>query len=196
MSHRSLFRTGLLLLVLVLLGLTAGAAFAQGGDTKQVALIVTFPDGKTQTQVVTVPSKATTLDALRATKLSVATSESAQGASLCKINDTGCPADNCFCDAQHFWAYYHLNGNAWASAAEGAGTYVPGDRAVEGFAWSDFDAEFNPNIKPPVSTFEQVATAQAGPTAAFQPVVMILLVLLVIAVVVVVIYLLRARKRA
>ncbi len=196
MSHRSLFKIVALFSVLVLFALTAGAAFAQGGDTKQVALIVTFADGKTHTEVVSVPSKATTLDALRAAKLSIATSDTAQGTSLCKINDTGCPADNCFCDAKHFWAYYHLNGNAWTAAAEGAGTYVPADRAVEGFAWSDFDAQFNPNVKPPASTFEQVASVQAGPTPTLQLAPLILLGVLIAAVVVLAVYLLRSRKRA
>lgn len=190
------FKLVALFSVLVLFALTAGVAFAQSGDTKQVGLIVTLADGKTHTEVVSVPSKATSLDALRAAKLSIVTSESAQGTSLCKINDTGCPADDCFCDAQHFWAYYHLSGNAWVAAAEGAGTYVPVDRSVEGFAWSDFDAQFNPNVKPPVSTFEQIASAQAGPTRTLPGVPLLLLVVLIAAVIVLAIYLLRSRKRA
>ena len=172
MSRRSLF---MFALVVVLLALTATAAFAQSGGTKQVGLVVSFPDGTVHTEVVTVPTTATAIDALRAAKLTIATAEGAYGTSLCRINATGCPADNCFCDAQHFWAYYHLNGTAWVSAAEGAGTYVPADRSVEGFAWSGFDAQYNPTDKPPVYTFDQLLAAQTQPVPIPEPATLLML---------------------
>jgi hypothetical protein len=172
MSRRTLF---ILVLAVALLALTATAAFAQGGGTKQVGLVVTFPDGKTQTQVVTVPATATAVDALRASRMSVVTSEGAFGTSLCKINDTGCPADNCFCDPNKFWAYYHLNGSSWASAMEGIGTYVPANRAVEGFAWSGFDAKYNPTVVPPVYTFDQLVSMQNPPVPVPEPATLLLL---------------------
>ncbi|MGC8780605.1 MAG: hypothetical protein ACP5UQ_07040, partial [Anaerolineae bacterium] len=75
------------------------------------------------------------------------------------INDVGCPATNCFCDPTRFWAYYHLNGNTWATAAEGVGSYVPANGAVEGLVWSGVDAKFNPTAQPPVVTFAQIAAA-------------------------------------
>ncbi len=197
MSHRTPVRTGSLALVLflVLTALTASAALAQGGDTKQVGLVVTFADGKTSTQVVTVPKGASALDALQASKLAVVTAQSAQGPSLCKINDTGCPTDNCFCDQEHFWAYYHLNGNAWAAATEGAGVYVPANGAVEGFAWSGFDANFNPTTQPPVSTFDQLAATQQ-PASGLQPGVVIAAVLVVLAFAAAGAFLLARRRRA
>jgi hypothetical protein len=145
-----------LALILVLLSLTTGTAFAQSEATKQVGLVISFADGSTQTKVVTVPSNATALDALKASDLTIETSETQFGPALCKINTSGCPATNCFCDAEHFWAYYHSDGGAWKTAAESAGAYVPADRAVEGFAWSGFDAQFAPNVKPPVYTFDQL----------------------------------------
>ncbi len=172
MSHRTPW---LLIVVILLLALSATAALAQSGGTKQVGLVVSFPDGATHTEIVTVPAAATTLDALRAAKLTIATSEGAFGTSLCKINGTGCPAENCFCDAQHFWAYYHLSGSAWASASEGAGTFVPTNRAVEGFAWSGFDANYNPTEKPPVYTFDQLLAATTQPVPVPEPGTLLLL---------------------
>jgi hypothetical protein len=172
MSRRSLFLLGL---VIVLLVVTATAAFAQSAGTKQVGLVVAFPDGSVHTEVVTVPETATTIDALRAAKLSIATAEGAFGTSLCKINATGCPAENCFCDAQHFWAYYHLSGTAWAQAAEGAGSFVPANRSVEGFAWSGFDEQYNPTVKPPVYTFDQLLAAQTQPVPVPEPATLLLL---------------------
>lgn len=166
---------GILILVALVLALTATAAFAQSGATKQVGLVVTFADGSTQTDVVTVPISATAVDALNASKLTVITSEGAFGTSLCKINDTGCPADNCFCDPTKFWAYYHLTGSAWASAMEGVGTYIPANGAVEGFAWSGFDANFNATVQPPVYTFAQLVSMQNPPVPVPEPATLLLL---------------------
>ena len=172
MSYRSSLA---LFVVILLLAFTATAAFAQSGGTKQVGLVVSFADGSKHTEVVTVPANATTLDVLRAAKLTIATSTGAYGTSLCKINATGCPADNCFCDAQHFWAYYHLNGTAWAAASEGIGTFVPANQAVEGLAWSGFDASYNPTEKPPVFTFEQLLAASTQPVPVPEPGTILLL---------------------
>ncbi|MCU0506863.1 MAG: PEP-CTERM sorting domain-containing protein [Anaerolineae bacterium] len=172
MSRRSLI---VLLAVAALLALTATAAFAQTGGTKQVGLVVTFPDGKTHTEVVTVPAAATAIDALRAAKLTVVTNEGSFGTSLCKVNETGCPADDCFCDPAKFWAYYHLTGSAWTSAAEGVGAFVPANGAVEGFAWSGFDDTFNPTVQPPVYTFEQLVSMQNPPVPIPEPATLLLL---------------------
>lgn len=172
MSNRT---SWVLLVVILLLAVTASAAFAQSGGTKQVGLVVGFPDGTTHTEIVTVPASATTLDVLRAANVTIATSESAFGTSLCKINATGCPADNCFCDAQHFWAYYHLNGAAWTGASEAVSSFVPADRAVEGLAWSGFDASYNPTEQPPVYTFEQLLAAATQPVPVPEPGTMLLL---------------------
>jgi hypothetical protein len=179
MSHRIPLVS---VLILIVLALTASAAFAQAGGTKQVGLVVTFPDGTTHTEVVSVPADGSTLDALRAAKLTIATAESGQGTSLCKINETGCPADNCFCDAEHFWAYYHLKATDWAAAQEAASAFVPANGAVEGFAWSGFDPQFNPTTKPPVSTFDQLVGSQTGPVPPIHPVIVVLLILLIIAI--------------
>lgn len=164
-----------LTIVLVLLTLTAGTALAQTGPTKRVGLVVTFADGSSHTEVVTVPAGATTVDVLRAARLTIATTETQFGPALCKVNTTGCPAEDCFCDAEHFWAYYHLAGGAWASAMESIGVYVPTDRSVEGFAWSGFDAQFNPTVKPPVYTFDQLVAAQTPPVAVPEPATLLLL---------------------
>ena len=153
MSHRNLFT---LVLLLVLVSLSAGAAFAQTETTKQVGLVVTFADGTSHREIVTVPAGATALDVLAAANVTVVTSETAFGPALCKINDTGCPADNCFCDPAAFWAYYHLVGDGWAGAMESAGAYVPAHGSVEGFAWSGFDSSYNPTVQPPVYTFAQL----------------------------------------
>lgn len=190
MSHRTPF---VLFLIVVLLALTVGAAFVQSGATKQVGIVVSFVDGTTHTELVTVPASATTVDVLKAAKLDVVTAESSFGPAVCQINATGCPADNCFCDAKNFWAYYHLDGMSWTGALEGVGAYVPADRAVEGFAWSGSDANFNPTLQPTVVTFDQMLANQAP---RMSPLQIGALVLLVVAVAALVWYVRRLRRRA
>ncbi len=156
--------TFIVLLVLIVSAALAGIASAADAsaadtDTKQVGLVIAFPDGSTHTEVVVVPAAATTFDVLKVAKISLASQTSSFGTAICGINNVGCPETNCFCDPKQFWAYYHLVDNAWTSAAEGAGSYVPANGAVEGFAWSGSDASFNPTTQPPVYTFDQIVAA-------------------------------------
>lgn len=181
MSRRTLLA---LSLVGILLLATTGFAAAQSGGTKQVGVVVAFPDGTTETAVVTVPEPATTLDALKAAKLQLVTQTGSFGESICKINETGCPESNCFCDETKFWAYYHLTGSAWSAAAEGVGAFVPADKSVEGLAWSGFDANYNPTEQPPVSTFEQLS-ATANPSSSLPLWGALLLLVVVVAAIVV-----------
>ena len=41
--------------------------------------------------------------------------------------------------------------------------FVPTNGAVEGFAWSGFDANYNPTVQPPVYTFDQIVAATHHP---------------------------------
>lgn len=154
------------LMALALIGLLSGMALAAQGDTKQVGLVIAFPDKAEYTAIVTVPVTATTFDVLQAANVELLSQSTSFGPAVCSIKGVGCPADNCFCDAKRFWAYFHLVDGAWVSAAEGAGSFVPADGAVEGFAWSESDADFNPLLKPTVLTFAQIA---AGPVPVSLP---------------------------
>ena len=145
--------------------------------TKQVGLVIAFPDGTRDVELITVPVSATTLDVLKAAKINLATTETTLGTALCGINQTGCPATNCFCDAAHFWAYYHLNGTSvtWDAAMESIAAYVPANGAVEGLAWSGFDANYNATVQPPVLTFNEIVAATQQPVPVPEPGTLILL---------------------
>ena len=147
--------------ILLLASLTGSALAAEEG-TKQVGLVITFPDAMAEhVEVVTVPAAATMLDALKAAKIDLASADSDFGPAVCGINKVGCPADNCFCDAEHFWAYYHLDpaSNKWQASAQGVGAYVPANGAVEGLTWSGMDASFMPTDQPKVHTFQELSGA-------------------------------------
>ena len=167
--------------VLCLLTLTAllgGSALAADPTTKQVGLVLAFPDGARHLEIVTVPASATTFDVLSAATVTLNSQSMSFGPAVCGINTYGCPATDCFCDALHYRAYYHLDASSgqWVSAAEGVGSYVPANGAVEGFAWSGFDANWKPTVKPPVYTFAQIAAqTTAQPVAVPEPGTLLLL---------------------
>jgi hypothetical protein len=150
-----------MLIVLVLCTLFAGTALAQAPTTKQVGLVIAFPDGTEHLEVVTVPATGTTFDVLEAAGIDLV---SGAGPTLCSINKVGCPATNCFCDNTHFWAYYHLNAaSQWVVAPEGIGGFDPANGSVEGFAWSGFDQSYNPTVQPPIYTFAQIVAKTTPP---------------------------------
>jgi len=155
----------LLITALLVLMLFSTAAFAQGGD-KNVALVIQFPD-RVYTEIVTVPSDATTDAVLEAATIPVGMAAYSWGTALCNIDGIGNPVDNCFADPDHFWAYFHLSadGATWESSQVGVGGYTPADRAVEGFAWSGFDANYNPTVTPPVKTYDEIAAELNPPPA-------------------------------
>ncbi|HHB90761.1 MAG TPA: PEP-CTERM sorting domain-containing protein [Anaerolineae bacterium] len=157
-------RLVLLSTVLVLL-LIATTAFAQGGE-KRVALVIQFPD-RTYTEIVRVSADATTADVLEAAQIPVGMADFSWGKAVCNIDGVGNPVDDCFADPEHFWAYFHLNaaGTAWEVSQVGVSNYVPADRAVEGFAWSGFDANYNPTTYPPVKTFDEIEAELNPPPA-------------------------------
>ena len=148
----------MMLIVLVLCTLFAGTALAQAPTTKQVGLVIAFPDGTEHLEIVTVPTAATTFDVLQKAKITLASADSGFGPAVCGINNFGCPATNCFCDATHYWAYYDLDAatSKWVASALGVGSVVPANGAVVGFAWSGFDESYNPTVQPPVYTFAQI----------------------------------------
>ncbi len=165
--RRGLSLVGLLALLLVLV---VGTASAQG-DTKAVGLVVQFPDGQVYTEVVVVPANATVADVLEQANVPVTLASTSWGPALCAIRDVGCPADNCFCDPNKFWAFYIQENGAWKPAPVGVGGYTPADKEVVGFAWSGFDANYNPTVQPPFLTFNDIA----GPFEIPEPATMALM---------------------
>ena len=166
-------------LALAAILLVAGLAFADDTATKQVGVVIAFPDTTYHAEIVTVPETATAFEVLEAASIDLASDNSGGfGNAICGIDGVGCPSDSCFCDASHYWAYYHLDatGATWAAAAEGADGYVPANGAVEGFAWSGFDASYNPTVQPPVLTFAQIVAETApAPVTVPEPATMLLL---------------------
>jgi len=98
------------------------------GETKEVALVITYSDGTTHTR--NADSEETVCSSLSASRKNTVSAQSAAG---------------------------------------GVGDYTPGDRSVEGLAWSGFDDNFNPTVQPPVKTFEEIEDELTPPQPAEIP---------------------------
>ncbi len=127
----------LALLFIALLGLAPAEASA--GATNRASVIVQFGDGDTVVEPVLFSDPAISgLEALEQTGLPVVTDPTGL---VCKIGDTGCPADDCFCHCSDpsaaclFWSYNHFEEGTWDFSAIGAGEYQVTDGAVDGWTW-------------------------------------------------------------
>jgi prenyltransferase beta subunit len=132
----------LLLLLLLLLSATPGAAEGLGrsvdpNDAPNAAdVVVDFGDGHTVTRRITFTDAAISgLQALQLSGLELTTVDFSFGTAVCAIEGVGCPATNCFCDANKFWGYQFWDGAAWQGYMSGASSSSVGAGAVEGWAW-------------------------------------------------------------
>lgn len=115
---------------------------------------------------------STALDALQQSGATIITYDSALGASVCSINGTGQPADNCYGDPDGLsWSFFTLKSDGtWKFAEVGVQDYIVQDGDVLAFVWTGSDADFNPLSEPPALTFSDVATdAGSASTSAENP---------------------------
>ena len=145
------------LLLTLLLAVSSATAFAQDmTDTKDVGIVIRYSDGTVYSEIVTVPADATAFDVLEAANIEMVSLETSFGPAVCKIGDDGNPADDCF-GSSSSWGYWHLEGDEWVSSETGVGGFTPEDGAVEGFAWTAYDENFNAETQPPVITFAGIS---------------------------------------
>lgn len=134
---------GLLLLFSLLLLLTAPGAAAGLGRTvhsndapNAADVVVDFGDGHTVTRRITFTGTAISgLNALQLSGLELTTVDFSFGTAVCAIEGVGCPASNCFCNANKFWGYQFWDGATWQGYMTGPGGSNIGAGAVEGWAW-------------------------------------------------------------
>ena len=63
------------------------------------------------------------------------------GGAVCRIDNEGCPADNCFCRSYEtpswFWRYHRLNADgSWSALPVGPASRVIHDGDVDGWSWA------------------------------------------------------------
>ena len=139
----------------------------------QVGLVVGLGDGSVVTRCVEfAEAEISGYDLLMRSGLQVVASQSSgAGVTICEIDGTGCPANNCFCKCSGstctYWSYWHLVGGEWSYASVGANGRRLHSGDVDGWMWGQGDP-------PPVVPLEQIcappATATPLPTASPTPV--------------------------
>ena len=152
------FRKYLLLFVMTGMVLASQTA-AQ--TTNRAALVVSFGEGHVETSCVEFSEpELTGLEVLQRAGMDVEAQVQGLGAAVCRIDGTGCPGDNCFCQCTgggscRFWNYWHLVDGQWQFSQAGGGIYPVQDGAVEGWSWSVGSPGGN-SEQPPVYNFDQI----------------------------------------
>jgi hypothetical protein len=137
----------------------------------QVALVVRFDEEMVVTRCISfTEAQISGYEALERSGLEIVANFSGMGATICKIEATGCSADHCFCDSPpNYWSYWHLEGETWGYSQAGANDYQVSDGDVDGWGWG-------PAVPPPVIPFDDICappptdistptvTATASPT--------------------------------
>lgn len=159
-------RTITLTLILLLVGLDASAA-AQ--EPNRAGLVVALEDGTAVTRCIKfTEDEINGLELLNRSGLAVETGAASFGASVCRIEETGCPGNDCFCQCKGgnclYWSYWHLGDDGWRYSQAGAGIYQVKNGAVEGWTWGPGTPQNAP--EPPALTFDEICAAPAEEPAA------------------------------
>jgi hypothetical protein len=145
MRYQNIRHMPLTLVALLLLSLGAGSPMAYARQTRRVGLVVGFGDGTFVSRCVTFNEKEITgYEALMGSDLEV----TASGGAVCRIEETGCPAEECFCALPDYWSYWRLTGGSWQYSGSGARGTIVRDGDVEGWNWG--------TEPPPILLFRQI----------------------------------------
>ncbi len=158
------------LLTLLLLGATlvvASSALAQDPPGR-AALVVRLGDAQTVTRCVEfVEPEISGLELLERSGLALAIDFQSGGAAVCGIEESGCPADDCFCQCKGgadcvYWSYWQLSSGSWNYSLAGAGAMRVEDGQVHGWTWGP--GSVTEAIPPEPTSFEAICTSSVPPT--------------------------------
>lgn len=109
------------------------------GTVSTAAVVVQLDDQRSIVRWVDFTDTVPGLAMLEATGLDLAVAETSFGPAVCAIEGIGCPADNCFCNADEFWGYNFWDGTAWQGYPVGASSSeISATGAIEGWRWGAF----------------------------------------------------------
>lgn len=154
----------------LLLFLVAGTIVAQ--ESNRVALVVSLGNGEVLTKCVQfVEDEITGYEALSRSGLPFDSTIVGLGASVCRIEEVGCPATNCFCECKGggpclYWSYWQVQGGEWKYSQIGATIRTVVDGDIEGWVWDVGTPSEAP--PPPPITFDEVCSDEEileAPTA-------------------------------
>jgi len=158
---RRIWLVVVLLLVAASLG---GASVSAQSGMNRAAIIARFADGQNLVKCVQFSEASISGEELlrRTGWTIVIDADTDQGAAICKVNETGCEVDDCFCRCRggsqcEYWSYWHWIGDEWEYSDWGATDYDVTDGALEGWSWGP--GNWVTGTEPPAFTFEQICNA-------------------------------------
>ncbi len=173
-TARTLQRVVARLALAALVGLTALAGLppTQAGTPNRAGLAVQFGDGVVITRCIEFDTtQVTGYDLIARSGLAFTVAgEPDTGATLCKIEQQGCPATDCFCAfPPNYWSYWQLNDNdEWRFSPVGMSARNLGHGDVDGWIWG------NGSVALPSISFAEICEPAAAepPYALYLPVIL------------------------
>ncbi|MBX3015059.1 MAG: hypothetical protein KF832_26300 [Caldilineaceae bacterium] len=146
---------GALTAFLLLVFLVTPVPAVQAQSINNADVIVQFDNSARTVRAITFTEPISGLAALQLSGLAVVTTSTSFGPAVCSIQGVGCPAEDCFCNASHFWSYTYWDGSAWQSYPVGAGSSVISQTGtIEGWRWGEWGA-------PQIAPTQTLAAAEA-----------------------------------
>lgn len=159
-------RTFTLAVCILALALTVSAA----QDTNQAGLVVRYGDERVETYCVAFVEPEISGRALMdRAGLSLEVEEVGMGATICRIEEVGCPGNDCFCQCRGgactYWSYWALRDGSWQYAASGASVSLVRDGDVHGWSWGP--GSVTEAVAPPTIAFDEICgeTPEMGTAA-------------------------------
>ncbi|HSO27397.1 MAG TPA: hypothetical protein VLS48_04965, partial [Anaerolineales bacterium] len=109
----------------------------------QATLIIEFGPQQRVVREISFTEPISGLLALQKTGLEIITADYGFGPAVCSIDGVGCPADDCFCDA-NYWGNAYWDSGSWNDYMIGAADSVITGGAVEGWRWGEFGGVLPP----------------------------------------------------
>jgi hypothetical protein len=162
-------------IILVFLWMLPDGTLAQDGN--QAALVIRHGDQDVQTMCVDFSEpEISGLELLQRSGMDLTLDVQGLGAAVCSIQQTGCPANDCWCQCKGggdciYWSYWLKDGDQWQYSQGGASIYSVNDGDIQGWSWGP--GAVSQAYSPPDLSFEdvcqesmvEVATATPSATA-------------------------------
>ncbi|MBN1259664.1 MAG: hypothetical protein JXB35_03200, partial [Anaerolineae bacterium] len=152
-----------LLLLLWVLGGPVPAGAAEPDPVQRAGLVIVQADGSPALHCVAFDGpEIDGLALLRQAGVQLTVSAGSAGTAICAIDDTGCPASDCFCACKaapcRYWTYFHAAGDGgWVYSGRGAAGWSLRDGDVDAWVWGDSSAA------PPDVTFVEICGGETEP---------------------------------
>jgi hypothetical protein len=161
-----------ILLLHVALGLAVDQTVAGDDRENQAALVIDFGNGEIESICINFSEdEISGYEALVRSQIPVEFDFQSAGQAVCRVGQTGCPIDDCFCNCRGgsectYWTYWHFSEGQWEYSTIGAGMYRVRDGDVEGWVWgqSSITAATEPRLVDfgDICGFSGNETAMAG----------------------------------